>query len=141
MAEIFTFLGFDVGTKKTGVAIANSLTSQARGVGVIRHHKDGRTNWDDIDKIIKQYQPQQCVIGMPLDNGKMQKMSYIAQSFGKKLAKKYQLQINYVDEYFSTATAKQQLKWDYRHPNAKRSEVDKQAASLILQTWLNGTTN
>ncbi len=38
---IKTYLGFDVGTKRTGIAIANSLTNQAIGIDVVTHHK----NW------------------------------------------------------------------------------------------------
>ena len=43
--SVKTYLGFDVGTKRTGVAIANSLTSQASGIEVVTHHKNGSTNW------------------------------------------------------------------------------------------------
>ena len=42
---IKTYLGFDVGTKRTGIAIANSLTSHAIGIETVIHHKDGSTNW------------------------------------------------------------------------------------------------
>ena len=49
---IKTYLGFDVGTKRTGIAIANSLTSHASGIETILHNKDGSTNWAQLEKTI-----------------------------------------------------------------------------------------
>ena len=48
---IKTYLGFDVGTKRTGVAIANSLTAQANGIDTVIHNKDGSTNWKDLEAL------------------------------------------------------------------------------------------
>ena len=47
---IKTYLGFDVGTKRTGVAIANSLTSSANGIETVTHNKDGSTNWSHLEQ-------------------------------------------------------------------------------------------
>ena len=54
---IKTYLGFDVGTKRTGIAIANSLTGHANGIDTVIHNKDGSTNWVEIEVIIKQHSP------------------------------------------------------------------------------------
>ena len=48
---IKTYLGFDVGTKRTGIAIANSLTSHASGIETILHNNDGSTNWAQLSQI------------------------------------------------------------------------------------------
>ena len=58
--SITTYLGFDVGTKRTGVAIANSLTLQASGIEVVTHHKDGSTNWEGFDAIISTHNDFYC---------------------------------------------------------------------------------
>jgi putative Holliday junction resolvase len=42
----------------------------------------------------------------------------------------------FIDEYLSSSIAKKQLKYNHYHPNAKRGDVDKRSAALILQTWL-----
>ncbi len=135
--SIQTYLGFDVGTKKTGISLGNTLTNTAQGIDCIMHHKDGKTNWIAIDEVISQYQPTGFVVGLPINQGEMQEMSYIAKSFAKKLIQRYNKPVHYADEYLSSSEAKNQLKWDYRHKNASRGEVDKLAAALILQTWLN----
>ena len=135
-----TYLGFDVGTKRTGIAIANSLTSKAHGIKTVIHNKDGSTNWNQLEEIIKQHNPDAFIVGLPLDKeNKEQEMTFIAKSFGKKLEKRYNIDVFFIDEYLSSSEAKKQLKWHYAHHNADRCEVDKRSAELILQTWLNET--
>jgi putative Holliday junction resolvase len=138
--SVKTYLGFDVGTKRTGVAIANSLTNKASGIETIRNHKDGSTNWQQIDQIINKHPPYIIVVGVPYDeNNKEQEMIYIARSFGRKIKDRFDIEVVFVDEHLSSSEAKNQLKWHYAHKNADRSEVDMRSAQLILQTWLNET--
>lgn len=49
---IKTYLGFDVGTKRTGIAIANSLTSHASGIETILHNKDGQLIGHNSKKLL-----------------------------------------------------------------------------------------
>ena len=138
---IKTYLGFDVGTKRTGIAIANSLTSHASGIETILHNKDGSTNWVQLEKTINKHQPDKFIVGVPLDkDNKAQEMTFIARSFGRKLEKRFDKEVIFIDEYLSSSEAKKQLKWHYAHKNADRGDVDKRSAKLILQTWLNETT-
>ena len=135
--KIQTYLGFDVGTKRTGVAIANSLISQASGIDVVSHHKNGATNWSEFDAIISQHKVDLFIVGVPYDkDGKEQEMTFIAKSFGRKLTQRYNIETTFIDEYLSSNEAKKQLKYNHHHKNASRGEVDKRSAALILQTWL-----
>ena len=139
---IKTYLGFDVGTKRTGIAIANSLTAQANGIATVIHNKDGSTNWIQLEEIIKQHSPNKLIVGLPLDqDNKEQEMTFIAKSFGRKLEKRFSIDVVFVDEFLSSSEAKNQLKWHFAHKNADRGDVDKRSAELILQTWLNETTH
>ncbi|HIM57819.1 MAG TPA: Holliday junction resolvase RuvX [Gammaproteobacteria bacterium] len=136
--SVKTYLGFDVGTKRTGVAIANSLIRQASGIEVVTHHKNGSTNWAGFDTIINAHDVDLFIVGLPLDkDGKSQEMTFIAKSFTRKLEKRYHIKTEMIDEYLSSFDAKNQLKYNHYHPNAERGEVDKRSAQLILQTWLN----
>ena len=138
---IKTYLSFDVGTKRTGVAIANSLTAHAIGIETILHNKDGSTNWTQIDQSVSKHQPDKFIVGLPLDNDKKeQEMTFIARSFGRKLEQRFNIEVIFIDEYLSSSEAKNQLKWHHAHKNADRGDVDKRSAELILQTWLNETT-
>ena len=135
-----TYLGFDVGTKRTGIAIANSLTVNASGIETILHNKDGSTNWAQIEQSVSKHQPHKFIVGLPLDkDNKEQEMTFIARSFGRKLEQRFNIEVIFIDEYLSSSEAKNQLKWHYAHKNADRADVDKRSAELILQTWLNET--
>jgi putative Holliday junction resolvase len=135
---IKTYIGFDIGTKRTGIAIANSLTKQAHGINIVKNHKNGSTNWAELDEIVKAHKANLFIVGLPLDvHGKNQEMTFIARSFGKKLTERYGINVEFVDEYLSSIEAKKQLKYNHNHPNANRGEVDKHSSQLILQTWLN----
>jgi len=137
-----TYLGFDVGTKRTGIAIANSLTVNASGIETILHNKDGSTNWAQIEQSVSKHQPHKFIVGLPLDKDKKeQEMTFIARSFGRKLEQRFNIEVIFIDEYLSSSEAKNQLKWHYAHKNADRRDVDKRSAELILQTWLNETTH
>ncbi|SMN14321.1 Putative Holliday junction resolvase YqgF [uncultured Candidatus Thioglobus sp.] len=136
--DIETYLGFDVGTKRTGVAIANSLTHTASGIGVVENNKDGSTNFAGFDEVINAHNVHLFVLGLPLDkDSKAQEMTFIAKSFGRKLTNRYNIKCVFIDEYLSSFDAKKQLKYNHYHPNAKRGDVDKKSSQLILQTWLN----
>ena len=139
---IKTYLGFDVGTKRTGIAIANSLTTHANGIETILHNKDGSTNWAQIEQSVSKHQPHKLIVVLPLNkDNKEQEMTFIARSFGKKLEQRFNIEVIFIDEYLSSSEAKNQLKWHYAHKNADRGDVDKRSAELILQTWLNETTH
>lgn len=135
--DVKTYLGFDVGTKRTGVAIANSLTHTANGIGVVINNKNGSTNFSDFDEIVNAHNVDLFVVGLPFDkDGKEQKMTFIAKSFGHKLTGRYNVDTVFIDEYLSSSDAKKQLKYNHYHTNAKRGDVDKLSAALILQTWI-----
>ena len=135
---IETYLGFDVGTKRIGVAIANSLTFEASPLDVIKHHKDGSYNWEDFDRLMSQYDLTSAIVGLPkTEDNQDQEMTFIAKSFARKLNERYQIPVHLIDEHLSSIEAKKTLKYSHDHKNSDRGEVDKYAAKLILQTWLN----
>lgn len=135
---IETYLGFDVGTKRTGVAIANSLTQHASGLEVVNNHKNGAIDWAAFDKVIQAHNATLFVVGLPYDqDGKEQEMTFVARAFGRKLRDRYGIDVVFIDEYLSSFDAKKQLKYNHYHPNAKRGEVDKQSSQIILQSYLN----
>ena len=132
---IKTYLCFDVCTKRTGIAIANSLTAQANVIATVIHNKDGSTNWIQLEEIIKQHKPNQFIVGLPLDQeNKEQEMTFIAKSFGRKLEKRFSIGVVFVDEHLSSSEAKNQLKWHYANKNADRGTVAVSYTHLTLPT-------
>lgn len=64
MTENQTVLAFDVGTKRTGVAVGQTLTKTTEPAGQLTV-KQGQLDWDQVQKLIDEWQPQICVIGDP----------------------------------------------------------------------------
>ncbi len=123
-----TLLAFDVGLKKTGVALGNTLTRQARPLTIIREAtRDGR--FARIAAILKEWQPDKVVVGLPLTlTGDEQPASKYARRFANQLHGRYGLQVELVDERGSSMEAQQIL--------GTHEEDDAMAAAVILQRYL-----
>ena len=135
-------IGFDFGTKYIGVAIAQTATNNARPLTCITV-KNRRINWSLIDQIIKDWEPRQLIVGIPVDmDGKEQHTTIECLKFFNALQKRYNLPMHKVDERLSTWEAKQSsclLKSNY---NSKELlEINAAAAAILLQQWLNSINN
>ncbi len=132
------YLGFDVGTKRIGVAIGNNLTFYSHPLTTIKNYKDGKINWEDIDKILQHHKIKKIIVGLPFNiDGSVQQMTFFAKSFAKKIKKKFNIKVILIDEFLSSFEAKKQLKYNHSHKNADRADIDKKSAQIILQDYLN----
>ncbi|MDW3144526.1 Holliday junction resolvase RuvX, partial [Vibrio sp. 2094] len=61
-----TIMAFDFGTKSIGSAIGQEITGTASPLKAFKAN-DGIPNWDDIEKQIKEWQPDLLVVGLPTD--------------------------------------------------------------------------
>ena len=126
-----TLLGFDYGRLRTGVAIGQTLTGTASAL-VTLNSRNNKPDWDGIDRLVKEWQPDGLVVGVPLHmDGTEQDMTRSAQKFGRQLKARYNLPVYEADERLSSAEAEQNL------GTAKdKAAIDREAARLILQGWL-----
>ena len=62
-------LGFDYGTKQIGVAVGQMITRQARELCNLKA-QDGIPRWEQIEALIKEWQPDALVVGLPLKDRK-----------------------------------------------------------------------
>jgi putative Holliday junction resolvase len=132
-----TVLGFDFGLKNIGVAVGQELTATASPLSVIKAN-DGKPNWDDIEKLITQWQPQVLVVGLPLNmDGTEQEMTFRAKKFGNRLHGRFGLPVEWEDERLSTYEALDHLGIHDKMQSKQRGDVDRVSAKLILQSWLN----
>lgn len=145
-----TLLGFDYGLKRIGVAVGQELTSTATALTTIRA-TDGKPDWPAITRLIEQWQPDELVVGLPLNmDGTFHELSYKAQRFGNQLHGRYNLRTHFVDERLSSLEAEHALKngaqatkpRGSRHSGRKKSrklhmaDIDRMAAKVILESWL-----
>lgn len=121
-------LGFDFGAKKIGVAVCQLLAGTANPLDVIKA-RDGIPDWAALDRLVNEWRPDQLVVGLPLNmDDTIGDMAAAAEKFGRRLAARYNLKVEMVDERLSTFEAKQQAK--------PGQQVDDIAAALVLRTWL-----
>ena len=133
-----TYLGFDFGNKKIGIAIGQTITTTASPLQTIRSINQN-PNWEIITRLIQEWRPAGLVVGISKQaDGSDNPITPRMLKFCRQLEGRYQLPVYQQDETLSTFEAKQML-FDEVSVNAdKLWEVqDQLAAQLILQCWLN----
>jgi len=137
-----TYLGFDFGNKKMGVAIGQTTTAIASPLQTIRSINQ-QPNWAIISQLIKEWNPAGLVVGISKQaDGSDNLITPRMFKFCRQLEGRYNLPVYQMDEAFSTFEAKQML-FDDLHVNATKlwDVQDQLAAQLILQSWLNLKTS
>lgn len=131
-----TTLGFDFGTSWIGVAIGQTTTRTASPLKPLRN-KNNRPDWDRIQELIHQWQPDLLVVGLPLKmNDDKTDMTDRARRFSRQLEGRFQLKTQLIDERLTTREA-----WQILEQSAQKKmdkpDIDSIAAVLITETWLN----
>ncbi|GAB2557497.1 Holliday junction resolvase RuvX [Rhodanobacter koreensis] len=134
-------LGFDVGSRLTGVAIGNAFTASARGLTTVAV-KDGEPDWQQLDGLRREWLPDTLIVGLPLAlDGGEQAASRNARRFAVQLQQRYGLPVVLVDERHSSQEAAQRFA-AARAAGLKRrrdaATIDAEAAAIIVERWLGG---
>ena len=137
-----TFLGFDFGEKKTGVAVGQRITGTARGLETIRSHTP-EALWSSIGRLVDAWEPQAFVVGVPfpiVETTEKNPVIDLIKTFCRDLENRYQRPVHIMDEALSTRES-QTLFYTQSHRKSVnfRDVKDEMAAQLILQTWLDHT--
>ena len=117
-----TVLGFDWGAKRIGTAVGNSLTRSATALRSLRADRND-LKFDAIAALIREWQPQQLVVGLPLhpDGAAHDNTAHARQLEGR-----FRLPVALVDERYTSVAAEDD--------GAK--DVDSAAAQLIVEQYL-----
>jgi putative Holliday junction resolvase len=134
-----TLLAFDVGARRIGVAVGNTVSMSASEVGVLDVHEAG-PDWDRLDRWVREWRPDALVVGDPatLDGGD-QPIRVRARGFARELASRYSLPVQQVDERTSSIEAAQRFAAGRAAGTRRRhqaSQLDALAAVVILERWL-----
>lgn len=133
-----TLLGFDYGGKIIGIAVGSRQTQLARPLAAVRVSRAGQPDWAQITRLIEAWRPETLVVGLPLNmDGTPNPRTARARRFGNRLKARYNLAVRMVDERLTTLTAKQELYEAGVSGRRHKPRLDQQAASLILQSFLN----
>jgi putative Holliday junction resolvase len=124
-----SFLAFDFGLKRTGVAVGNRLMRTAQALVTVKAEGDAR--WPLIQARIKEWQPDAIVIGVPYyQDGAAHDNTRRARKFGRQLHARFGLPVFEVDERYSTTEALEMGgKTGIKDPDAG-------AACIILEQFL-----
>lgn len=128
-------LAFDYGLKWIGCAVGQSLTGSASPLSALRA-KDGTPRWEEIEALLNEWQPQQVLIGLPLNmDGSESEMCARARKFGNRIHGRFGVTVSFADERLSSFEAKGEL-LEQGGGDFKERGVDSLSAVLILESWL-----
>lgn len=133
---VHTVICFDYGKKYIGVAVGQKLTYTATALETIRAF-NGEANWESVDRILREWQAEILVVGLPLRmDGTPQQLSRAAKRFARQLYLRYDIPVYMMDERLSSVEAERLVAMESKVTKFNKKDIDKMAAKLILQSWL-----
>ncbi len=129
-------LGLDVGNKRVGVSGCDGTGLIATGLTTIK-----RRSWQEdirqLQEIVNERQVTILVVGLPYTmDGNIGFQAERVQKFAQKVSDALKLPVEYVDERLTSQEAITQLKAQKRFSTYNKGLIDRQAATIILQQWL-----
>ena len=128
-------LAFDYGTKSIGVAVGQLITQTAFPLEALKA-RDGIPNWEDIQALYDEWQPDKVVVGLPLNmDGTEQEVTARARKFANRLHGRFKKPFELYDERLSTVDAKAMLFELGGYKKLTKGKVDSVSACVIFQSW------
>lgn len=132
-------MGLDYGSVTVGVAISDALQLTAQGIETISRKEENklRRTLARIEELITEYEVGRIVIGLPKNmNNTVGERAQRTLEFKEKLERRTGLPVEMWDERLSTVAAEQVLMESGVRREDRKQYVDKIAAALILQGYL-----
>jgi len=134
-------LGLDVGSKTIGMAVSDPLGITAQGLETLRR-KNKRTDLGRLKEVLRQFEIVEIVVGLPLRmSGLEGTQSAKMRQFAEDLRKASGLPVHLWDERLTSAEANRVLRDSEMSIKRRGEVVDRLAAVLILQSWMEARTN
>ncbi|BCU63448.1 YqgF family RNAse H domain-containing protein [Acinetobacter bouvetii DSM 14964 = CIP 107468] len=128
-------MAFDFGTQKMGMAVGQSMIESANPLALFPM-KDGIPNWDELLKIIRQYQPNLFLVGLPLNMDDTEsELSVRSRKFARRLRHQTNIETLMVDERLTTREARGELEHYQAQGRGKKLAADSIAAALFIESW------
>ncbi len=130
-------LGLDLGSKRIGVALCDPDERVATPLTVVERSKSRAQDHANIAKLIAEYEVQAVVVGLPLNmSGKVTAAAQSATEETEQLRLALGIPVHLYDERLTTVTATRLLQELEMKADARRRVVDKVAAAVMLQAYL-----
>lgn len=128
-------MAFDFGTQKMGMAVGQSAIESANPLALFPM-KDGIPDWNQLLKIVKEWQPNLFLVGLPLNmDDSESELSTRARKFARRLRHQTNIETWMVDERLTTREARDELGAYHDQGRGKRLSADSLAAALLIQSW------
>ncbi len=140
-----SLLALDFGLRRIGIATGSCVTGTASALVTIDAH-EGEPDWDRLDELVKEWQPELLVLGLPLSpQGEVTDLANIVTDFADLLKSRYELPVELVDERYTSVEAesllKEQRRSGVRNKRLKKTDIDSLAAQLIAESWMRSNEN
>lgn len=131
-------MGLDVGSKTVGVAVSDELGWTAQGLKTLKIDEESlQFGFDEIGEIIREYGVGQVVIGLPKNmNGTIGPRGEASQQYAEEIERRFSLPAVLWDERLTTMAAERVLLEADVSRKKRKKVIDKMAAVLILQGYL-----
>jgi len=130
-------MGLDVGDKTIGVALSDPFGFTAQGLEVVRRHGNLTADLARLKEIALAHEVSKVIIGFPRNmNGTVGPRGEMVLAFGQKVEQVLGLPVETWDERLSTVAAEKMLVDADVRRKKRRQVIDKIAAALILQNYL-----
>lgn len=129
-------LGLDIGLKRVGIAGCDGTGLIATGITtLVRSSFDRDVAY--LREIVSQRRVQILVAGLPYSlNGELGAQARQVQKYANRIARTLELPLEYVDERLTSVEAEELMKAAGMNLSQNKGSIDRKAAALILQQWL-----
>lgn len=135
-------LGLDLGSKRIGVALCDPEERVATPLTVVERSKSRAHDHANIAKLVAEYEVEAVVVGLPLNmKGKVTAAAQSAKEETEQLRAALGIPVHLHDERLTTVTADRSLMEMEMKADARRRVVDKVAAAVMLQAYLDHRRN
>jgi putative Holliday junction resolvase len=129
-------LGLDVGARRIGLAVTDPLGITAQGLETLER-KNKKQDFAYLNRVLREYDVKEIVVGLPLRmSGEEGTQSEKIRIFAEQLGKKFGLPVHLWDERLTSAEANRFLRDSELSIEKRAKAVDRMAAVLILQGWM-----
>jgi putative Holliday junction resolvase len=134
-------LAIDYGSHRMGLAVSDPMGITAQGLETLQR-KNKRSDFARLERTLREYQVTEIVMGYPLRmSGEEGTQSQKVTAFAEELRQRFRLPVHLWDERLTSAEANRLLRESELSIKKRAQAVDRMAAVLILQAFLQARTN
>jgi len=132
------YIGLDLGTKTLGISISDETKTIASPLKTLRFSENNNDEiLNELEGIVKEFNVEKIVLGLPKNmNNTIGERALVTMEFQKKISDLLNIPVILQDERLSTVSAHNYLLEANVSRKKRKGVVDKMAANIILQTYL-----